>query len=194
MLNFMHMAHSIKKVWHPCSLHWQDSFTDWWIWHCWLWKSFCSHLQAVLGQCLVYLSHQHLKKTSTFPFTAHTPAHYFSSDSHRLPKAREPYGTIRDPCALASQCVSVLERENSRGSRCQQAGWFKFNRNRADICMAGPVSPLLLSLLTHRHTQSVFIVTSHRHHHTQQQQQLPVRRRTSSTSSSLSLIRPPGLY
>lgn len=110
-------------------------------------------------------------------FTPHAPAHYFSSDSHRLPKAREPYGTIRDPCALASQCVSVLERESSRGSRCQQAGWFKFNRNRADICMAGPVSPLLLSLLTHRHTQSVFIVTSHRHHHTHS---------SSSSSSSLS--------
>lgn len=98
MLNFMHMAHIIKKVWHPCSLHWQDSFTDRWIWHCWLWKSFCSHLRAFLGQCLVYLSHQHLKKNTYISFwlSPLTPPLTISllivTDSQRLVSHMAPSG------------------------------------------------------------------------------------------------------
>lgn len=38
-------------------------------------------------------------------------------------------------------CVCVRQRGEGCGSRCQKGGWFKFNCNRADICMAGPVFP-----------------------------------------------------
>lgn len=122
------------------------------------------------------------------PVAPHPLVVPFLRDSNRLLRSES---SVNGHMAPSEPQVCACT-EGSRGSRCQKEGWFKFN------CMAGPVSPPLLSL-SHAHSHSLSSVPSHRHHLSQQQQQQqqltePVRRRSSSSSSSPTPIRPPGLY